>query len=256
MSYLTIGYSLIILLLTTVVSAEESSVDFSKAYIIYGTEMPTELRLGGITTHSNDVMLVHSLLLGFNSAERSFNLLNVELQSSDTELLQQRLLQTHWTGTYTTSKNLYLTELTLKTVQNGFIGGEVIHRTADPETSNLLRAEVGGSITTQYFIDPQGKNEWIWVNANEVTVETLVSNPPVRHLIRLKRLRGLEFKHTNSRWGSQSEYRLVLENNRLTGDVGTPPEDYTNNDGLTGIGLIELVETTPRTETFLRAPLE
>jgi hypothetical protein len=49
---------------------------------------------------------------------------------------------------------------------------------------------------------------------------------------------------------------LVLENNRLTGDVGTPPEDYTTSDGLSGVGLVELEEIVPKPETSPIAPLE
>jgi len=257
MKYWMMVFSLATLLLTTIVVAEENLVDFSKAYVILGTEVPTELRIGGVTTRDNDVTLMNSILLGFNVEERSFKILKAEVQNSDAELFEQRLRETQWTGTYTTNKNVYLTELTVKTVQNGFIAGEMLHQTADPETRSLLRVEVGGSIITQYLVDPESKSEWVWVNADEVKYVATLPSSHVRQLIRLKRLRGLEFRHASSRWGSQSEYRLVLENNRLTGDVGTPPEDYSStNDGLTGVGLIELAEVAPKTEVSPLVPLE
>jgi hypothetical protein len=249
-------FSSTLLLFITGANADENFVDFSKAYVIPGTESPNELQIGGVMTYDDDVVLMNSILLGFSAEDRSFKILKAQVQHSDAELLEQRLRGTQWTGTYKTNKNLYLTELTLKTVQNGFIAGEMIHKTADPETSNFLRAEVGGSIITQYFVDPESKNEWVWVNADEVNYETTLPSSHVRQLIRLKRLRGLEFKHASSRWGSQSEYRLVLENNRLTGDVGTPPEDYTTSDGLSGVGLVELEEIVPKPETSPIAPLE
>ena len=77
----------------------------------------------------------------------------------------------------------------------------------------------------------------------------IISIPPIlnaRHLIHFKRSQSLgNPRHPTARWGSNNEYRLTLENDRLFGNVGTPPESYGEKDVLTGIGEIELTLVVP-----------
>lgn len=226
------------------------AVDFSKAYVIPNPASSKELRIGGVAVRSDEVTAINWVLLGFNpegpEGKPVFNVLQAGAQVSEPEWLEQQLRDTVWAGTYQSVNNLYLTELRFKTVQNGLIAGEMVHKTADPEASNLLRAEVAGNIVTQYLLDVKGDGQWVWVNANEVKYEGFMPPSNIRYLITLKRLRGLEFRHTSSSWGSQSEYRLTLENNKLAGSVGTPSERY-GSDEWTGLGLISLEQVAPPT---------
>jgi len=222
----------------------QGEVDFSKAYIMPSSS-PKELKIGGVGVREGETTVMNWLLLGFNpegpESKPIFNILQAGAQTAAPELLEQQLRDTVWSGTYQATNNLYLTELRFKVVQNGFIAGEITHKTADPEASNLLRAEVAGTIVTQYFLDVKNDGILTWVNANEVTYEGFIPPSQIRHLINLKRLRGLEYRHTSSSWGAHSEYWMALENNKLTGSVGTPPAAYQNGEEeLTSVGLITL----------------
>ncbi len=223
-------------------------VDFSKAYVIPNPASSKELRVGGVVVRSGDATTINWMLLGFNPEgledKPFFNVLQAGAQASEPELLEQQLRDTVWSGTYQSVNNLYLTELQFKTIQNGLIAGEIVHKTADPEVSNLLRAEVAGNIVTQYLLDVKGDGQLVWVNANEVKYEGFIPPTNIRYLITLTRLRGIEFRHTSSSWGSQSEYRLTLENNKLAGSVGTPADRY-GKDEWTGLGLMSLERMPP-----------
>lgn len=223
-------------------------VDFSKAYVMPNPSSSKELKIGGIIVHSGPDTLMNWVLLNFDAEKRIFNVKNSELQGSDAELLEQRLRGTTWSGTYQSLSNVYLTELQFKMVQNGFVGGEIIHKTADPEASNFLRTDVIGNIVTQYFVDLKGNGELVWVNQDELKYQTPAPPPAyVRHLIRLKRAQGREYRHTTGSWGTQTEYRMTLENNLLLGSVGTPPDRYSSHDDLTNSGTLSLEEIPPVT---------
>lgn len=265
-------------------------VDFSKAYIIIPETQPettnseaekTEtqdtptLQIGGVKTLEildNEVTQLNwTLSLDFNSDEDTFHL-STQPQSNnfDPELLQQQLRDSVWTGEYKTVKNRYSTELRIQSVQQGFIGGEIIHTTTEePEPSSFLHTKVVGDITTQYLIEEDEEEpNWIYVDEYDEMVtqinkeneekeeEGIVPNPTIldtRHLIRLKRTRRIgDPKHSSSSWGAHNEYRLTLENNKITGGVGIPPDNFGVKDELRGNGEIELtrllsppVETTP-----------
>ncbi len=263
-----------------------SEVDFSKTYISSQSLSlgegdktdPPVLRISGIktiNTHNDELILSNwTLILGFNPDDATFKILTAQPQDHfEPELLQQRLRGTTWKGEYKTAKNLYTTQLQLKSVQNGFIGGEITHLTKDePEPSSFLHAKVVGDITTQYLIDEKGDGDLDWVDveryqeivttineANEGkegedrTPIPLISN--TRQLIRLKRTRSIGKPiHASSRWGSHNEYRLTLENNTLIGNVGSPPESFGTQDVLTGNGLIELTQSDDSVETEAPAP--
>ena len=277
----------LILFLNTLALASE--VDFSKTYISSEssslregdrTESPV-LRLSGLKTidrQNDDIILSNwRLILGFNPDNGTFHVQEAQLQNHfEPELLQQRLRGTTWKGEYKTAKNLYTSELQFKSVQNGFIGGEVIHSTQDePEPSSFLHATVTGDITTQYLIDEKGEAELDWVNVEqyqEIVIKIHEANegkeaedrtpiPPIldtRQLIRLKRTRSIDNiskpTHASSRWGSHNEYRLTLENDKLIGNVGLPPDSFGTKDVLTGNGLIELTLSEESLETEAPTP--
>ncbi len=263
-----------------------ADVDFSKAYVLPKIAIPTEtnpltedesltedekapvemplppvVRIGGVETtetHNDEVTVFNWILsLGFDSDKATFHVQEANLQNHfDPQLLQQQLHGTTWTGEYKTARSLYSTELRFISVQNGFIGAEIIHRTSEePEPSSFLQAKVTGDITTQYQIDENGELVWVDVERYEEMVakinesnegkegDDMAPIPTIleaRHIIRLKRLRSINARHASSRWGSHSEYRLLLEKNKMAGGVGTPSESYSSSDALTGNGVIEL----------------
>jgi len=230
--------------------------------------------VGGVETiesHYDEVAVFNwKLLLGFNPDNATFYVKDAQLQNYFADqLLQQRLRGTIWKGDYKTAKNVYSTELRLISVQNGFIGAEIIHRTEDePEPSNFLKARMAGDISTQYLIDEKGDGEWVWVDVaryKEIVAQINEANEgkegdemaPIpniinaRHLVRLKRTREIgNSRHASSRWGSHNEYRFTVENDKIIGNVGSPPDNYGSQDVLTGSGKLELtisdsLETEP-----------
>lgn len=242
MQHRLIAISLLTLLSATVSATE---VDFSKAYVIPPSEeaMPNEMQIGGITVNGDDFSITNSIVLGFNPNDSSFQLLSAGQQTSDAELLAQRLRGSVWQGTYSSAKNHYLTELSFQSVQNGFIGGEIIHKTADSEPSNFLRATIAGDIVSQYLITIEDK-EPVWQDVETVEEELITATTPTRLLMRMKRIRALEVRHAGNGWGTNNEYRLTWENNHLIGSAGTPSERFDNKDVMTGNGTIELWEKT------------
>ena len=236
------------------------------------TENTQTLRIGGVETREirgDEVTPFNWILsLDFNTEDGTFDLQTLPQDESEVELLQQRLRGTVWTGEYKTANNLYSTELRFKAVQKGFVGAEIIHETKEnPELSSFLHAKVAGDITTQYLIDEEGDGESVWVDVSrykEIVKQINEDNEDkegddiapipaildIRHLIRLKRTWIIEEpKHATSRWGSHSEYRLTLEDNKITGGVGTPPESYGAEDALAGNGEIELTRIEKPVET-------
>lgn len=231
-------------------------VDFSKVYCYSKADEPAELRINGIGTFDDDETLeIRSIRLGIEpenfAAEKKFQVLEATPQEPDAELFEQSLLNTTWTGDYKTARNnRYQTELRFESVQNGFVAGEIMHTSGDhPENpSSLLRAKVAGEVVTQYLIDEKDNDELVWVDADQIDYGNLPAEvviPPeedgrTRLLIRLQRMRGIEFKHASSSWGNRHEYRMVLAGDTLSGSVGTPTDRYGSTDVLTGTGEIEL----------------
>jgi len=252
--------SLISLITLPVVAQDESEdqaqVNFSKAYIIPGATSSKEIQLGGVETLADKDLLIHSLRIGFNADKLDFRILQAEPQKTDAELFEQFLRGTIWRGDYKTSRNIYWTQLRFDTVQNGFIAGELIHKTRDPANPDILRIKVAGQITTQYLIDEQDNGDPVWVNADRIDVDKLPADviiPPeradhIRQLIQLSRMQGIEFEHNSSGWGRYHEYRMALVEDRLTGSVGIPPERYSSGNKLQGLGDIELKQLIPEEE--------
>jgi hypothetical protein len=290
MKYIPILISLI-MLNTPALAAD---VDFSNGYVIPLAPLPPPiegefpppptLQVGGVKTTNLEgeqlTTLYWILSLGFNPDNITFQVVDAFPQNPfDPEMLQQRLRDTVWLGDYRTSKNLYSTELEIKSVQAGFVGGEIKHFTLDgnitspideEKPSNFLTAKVVGDITTQYLIDEEGDGVLVWVEIpryqailveiNEENAKNegkedaeIIPAPAIldsRQLIQLKRAKSIgQFKNANSRWGSHNEYRFTLENDRLFGSVGTPPDSYGSENALTGVGEIELFLEQPEDVT-------
>ena len=280
MKYTPILISFVSLLSTQVLAAD---VDFSNGYVIPSAllplpiegeaPLPPTLQVGGIKTtnvEGEQVITFHWILsLSFNPNNTTFQVIDAIPQNPfEPKVLQQRLRGTVWRGDYRTAQNLYSTELQIKSVQAGFVGGEITHTTLDePDRSSFLTTKVVGDITTQYLIDEEGEGVLVWVDVpryqtivaeingeNEENAgkegEEIIPAPAIldsRHLIWLKRAKSIgEYKHASSRWGSHNEYRLVLDNNRLFGNVGTPSDSYGPENALTGIGDIELFLVQPQ----------
>lgn len=237
------------------------------------------LQIGGVETteKSEGEVTVFNWKLFLHSPDNTtYYVYEVQPQNYfEPQLLQQRLRGTTWDGNYQTSKNRYLTRLQLISIQNGFVGGEITHTTgkiphppADDPPSSFLHARLAGDIITQYKIEENDEGILVWVSVSEYKKRVVKINkanegkegdkvtpaPEIieaRHKIRLKRTRDIsdkiKSKNANSRWGSHNEYRLILEKdeetgeyNKITGNVGTPPESYGSSDVLTGNGKIEL----------------
>lgn len=248
---------------------QASEVDFSQAYLSYDATQPTVLQIAGIRGLSGDNKNVGTLSLSFDKENQTFTVpQKLTEQSFSAELSQQQLRNTRWTGEYRSVKSIYRTELQIKVVQAGFIAGEMLHKTPDPEVASFLRAEVVGNISTQYWVDEKGDGNKIWLNVSDYDALVAKINTAnaalkpnkdgsmpattpiptiqaVRQLINLKRMRALEFRHDSSTWGSQSEYRMSLENNRLSGSVVVPADKYGAKDSTAGNGIIELLPVTP-----------
>ena len=253
------------------IMAEEQATDFSqvrqidlsKAYVISNvpcltgtgqliensTPCKTQLRLGGVISYSNDLSLVNWIQLNFVSTPLAhFDVITNSggLQTSGRELFEQRMRDTHWTGTYISGReNVYLTELQFEIIQDNFIGGEIIHKLAD-ETA-FLRAKVTGYLVTQYCVlDDKGNCTLGWIDLEEG--KSLPNNVISRQSIQLKRTRAIEQKNLLAKWGSNTEYRLALEKNVLTGkeeligNVGTTSESYGNTNTFSSNGVLRLEE--------------
>lgn len=248
---------------------QASEVDFSQAYFSYDATQPTVLQLAGIRVITENNQNVGTLSLSFDKENQTFTVpQKLTEQSFSAELSQQQLRNTRWTGEYRSVKSIYRTELQIKVVQAGFIAGEILHQTPDPEVVGLLRAEVAGNINTQYWVDEKGDGNKTWLNVSDydaLVTKINIANAElkpnkdgsmpattpiptiqaVRQLINLKRIRALEFRHDSSTWGSQSEYRMGLENNKLSGSVVVPADKYGSKDSTSGNGIIELQPMTP-----------
>ncbi|OUD16172.1 hypothetical protein [Thioflexithrix psekupsensis] len=245
-----------------------AEVNFSRAYIIQST--PEELLLGNVEhwPNLNPFPFTTTLKLGFDRVSGQFLILESQPQVLTGDLLQAQLQNTLWKGEYKTVGNFYITSLNFLSVNKGFVGAEVIHDTGSPNRDNYLRAHLGGTIFSEYLIKNQ-KDEEEWLSqvaylenvarieeANAKAIADLIEKekdpseakleviPPIiaiRHQVRLKRVRGLEFRHSSASWGSATEYRFTIENNEIKGIVGTPRDSYSSNDGTTGNGNLWLI---------------
>lgn len=256
-------------LLFSSTSALAAQADFSGTYVINSATNAQEVTLGDITViDNNDIPVTHTLKLSYDDELARFFVYDALPQVIDGQLLQAQLQGSMWKGDYDTNSNYYLTTLTFISVENGFVGAEVSHDTGSPDNDNYLRAQLGGTIFSEYsIINSKGDAVWITetdynaqvdeinatnaellteaeANGKDLATVELKSVPQIlaiRHQVRLKRVRGLEFRHASAQWGSASEYRFTIENSVLSGVIGTPKDSYGSNDGMTGNGALNLI---------------
>lgn len=109
-------------------SAVALDADFSKSFVVPEGSEINKVTIGGIDAQGNsynvDFSLQEDLTLAFTSAS---------VQNSLSEKLEQSLRNTQWQGTYVANNNLSNTTVIIETtlnlvvVQEGYVGGEIIH---------------------------------------------------------------------------------------------------------------------------------
>ena len=203
-----------------------ADVDFSKAYVIPEKSSVDKVTIGGVKPLWSD--LFYSVDFALNP-EYSLNMLGVLNQSSIQEQLEQSLRNTTWVGMYLVNNDSFSTTLKLVVVQDGYVGGEIIHSEPDSDGGGYLHTRVTGDILSQYQVGDS------FVDEDRLTSEMLSNFPPdttTRQLIRIKRVRALEFKNDGdgSTWSTNREYRMVLENGMLSGAVAIPNSSYGEGD--------------------------
>ncbi|WP_069470893.1 hypothetical protein [Candidatus Marithrix sp. Canyon 246] len=218
---------------------ENANIDFSKAYVIPYESGVNTLSLGGVTTLWDNLFydVQFKLLDNYNLA-----IVGALKKASPKEQLEQKLRNTIWKGKYLINDQVHLTALQLNIVQNGYVGGRILHSDAAKasEYDHYLEAVVTGDILSQYKID--GKFVDIDYISQEV-LDKLPSNTATRYLIRIKRVRALGFKNDandNGSWSTNREYRMILEGDQLKGVVGIPNDVYGSSDGTSENGEITL----------------
>jgi len=190
-------------------------------YIVPEKYSVDKVTIGGLKPLSSDLFYSVDFTL---TPDYNLNILGVMNQSSIQKNLEQSLRNTTWVGKYLIYENNYSTTLKLVVVQDGYIGGEVIHSEPEADGGNYLHARVTGDILTQYKIDDTFIDE---DRLSSKILDNLSPDTTTRQLIRIKRVRALKFKHDgDGGWGTNREYRMTLENGILSGAVGTPNETY------------------------------
>jgi hypothetical protein len=210
--------------------------DFSKAFIVPENSGINNVTIGGIDAVGN------SYSVDFNLREDlTLSITDAVIQDSTSELLEQSLRNTTWQGTYSVNNDNFTTTLNLVVVQSGYVGGEIIHSEPVSEGDGYLHVRVTGDIITQFQINGSFVDE---DRIDSDTLKALTEDTPNRQLIRIKRMRALEFRDDNdgSNWGASREYRLTLKNGVLSGTVGTPVDTYGTNDTTSENGTLTLVQ--------------
>lgn len=250
-------------------------VDFSGTYVINSATNVQEATFGNISTvDNNGIPSTQTLKLSYNNELGRFFVYDALPQVVDAQLLQAQLQGSVWKGDYDTNNNYYLTTITFISVENGFVGAQVIHDTGSPDNDNFLRAQLAGTLYSEYSIlNKDEEAEWIteadynarviaiheanaealaeaeaaaiedeeFFDPASVELEVIPTILAIRHQVRLKRVLGLEYRHASAQWGSANEYRFTIENGVLNGVVGTPRDSYGSNDGMTGNGALNLI---------------
>jgi hypothetical protein len=217
-------------------SALAVDADFSKSFVVPESSGVNTITIGGIEavgdSYSVDFKLREDLTLFITDAS---------IQNSISEILEQKLRNTTWQGTYTISDNSYTTNLNLVVVQNGYVGGEITHSQINGDKRGFLNARLTGDIITQFEINGSFVDE---DRVNTEDFNQLTEDTPNRQLIRIKRMRAFDFVTSSgsSGWSTNREYRLILDNGALSGSVGIPNEIYGTSDGTSENGTINLVQ--------------
>ena len=144
--------------------------------------------------------------------------------------IEDYLRGTTWTGSYLIHDVEFETILYIKSVGDGFIGAEVIHKNSSDGDSKFLDAKIAGDIVVQYELS---EDEFVDEDRiDPLTLLRLKDSVPQRYLIRLKRVRAIKFDNGSGGggWSTNREYRLELniDSNYLKGIVGVPTKIYGN----------------------------
>ena len=212
-----------------------SSLDFSKAYVVPGESQVDKVTLGGILSLEDNKFYTTDFTL---RDAQNLNILEMRAESSAEDTLEQSLRNTVWKGTYDIYDKSYATTLNLIVVQDGYAGGEVTHE-GQADNPVFLHARVTGDILNQYQIDG------VFTDEDRITSDMLAELPadtPTRQLLRIKRVRAFEFVNAadSTGWSTNREYRMILEDDKLTGIVGVPADRYGSSDGTSDNGDINL----------------
>jgi len=212
-----------------------SSIDFSKAYVLPNLSQTDKVTLGGIFSLNDSKYYSADFVL---RDDKTLSITAMRNESSVKESLEQKLRNTVWKGTYDVHGDSYTTSLTLVVVQDGYVGGEVVHEGQGDNGS--LQARVTGDILNQYQINGVFTDE---DRIDPSVLEGLPTDTPTRQLIRIKRVRAIKFTDGSdgSFWNTNREYRMTLENDKLTGIVGIPADTYGSDDGTSDNGNVNLV---------------
>lgn len=216
------------------VYATGANIDFSKAYVDTNKSSVDEVTISGIKPLWTESFFSVDFAL---TPEYSLIPLGVLNQSSFQEQLEQALRNTKWVGEYLVNDKNYSTTLKIAVVQDGYVGGEIVHSELNVENGEYLHVRVTGDILSQF------KMNGSFIDEDRISVETLENLPldtPTRQLIRVKRVRALKFIDGDSSWNTNREYRMVLENGELSGTVGIPDKVYGSNDETSENGSIFL----------------
>ena len=210
--------------------------DFSKSYIIPEKSGTNIISIGGIDAFGNSYLVDFTL-----QDDLTLAIENAITQESVLEQLEQSLRNTIWTGNYLIGSDDFITNLNLVVVQNGYVGGEITHTHINGKQAGFLNARLTGDIINQFEIDD------IFIDEDRIPpedLEKITEETPNRQLIRIKRMRALEFLTPPSAgvqgWSTNREYRLILDNGALTGSVGVPNDVYGSVDGTSENGSIHL----------------
>lgn len=212
-----------------------SSIDFSKAYVVPNLSLTDKVTLGGILSLKDSKFYTVDFVL---RDDKTLSIIAMRNESSIKEVLEQKLRNTVWKGTYDINNESYITTLTFVVVQDGYVGGEVVHEGQGSNTK-FLHARVTGDILNQYQINGVLTDE---DRIDPAVLEGLPIDTPTRQLIRIKRVRAIKFTNgSNSSWSTNREYRMTLEADKLTGIVGIPADTYGSDDGTSDNGNVNLV---------------
>ncbi len=217
-------------------SAQATDVDFSRAYVIPEQSGANTVTLGGVAPDWMTEFFSVNFMLTPTYDMKITGILN---QSALREQLEQKLRNTTWQGTYAVNNDNFTTTLKLVVVQDGYVGGEVTHSESVATGNGYLHARVTGDILNQYSINN------VFTDEDRIAPNVLANlplNTPTRQLIRIKRVRALEFRDDadGSSWSTNREYRMTLENGVLSGIVGIPSDTYGSGDGTSGNGDVRL----------------
>ncbi len=218
-------------------SAYAQDVDFSKSYVVPDASGLNSITIGGITTLWDNATYVVNFGL---SPDYNLIIQGGLAQTSPSEVLEQQLRNSTWQGIYDVNDDSFSSTLTLVVVQDGYVGGEIIHSEPAEQGGGYLHSRVTGDIVTQYQVNGTFMDE------DRLSPEELANlslDTPNRQLIRIKRVRALKFINDGdgSAWSTNREYRLILQDNMLVGSVGIPNDSYGQGDATSENGNISLM---------------